>query len=207
MGIYTCFILYLSIVFANASPIPNIRLDESAYGATTFEILLANNETLKVNLSVQLLKHVLASGSTTTSTTITPILEKAKESNVDNLSKADTVPQYVTIEEAIEAFRQELIQKERAIGGLIQSIHIFYRHFRLEYGVNKDIKVRCAYDSDFEDKTLKIDCHEYKIINAKRLSSAGELENYVAFDTEYKSSEDTLLDLRNIKQTYNMEIS
>jgi hypothetical protein len=43
-------------------------------------------------------------------------------------------PQLVTVEEAIESFRKNIIRKEMEIAGIIESDHPFYRHFRLEYG-------------------------------------------------------------------------
>ncbi|XP_055385843.1 uncharacterized protein LOC129614904 [Condylostylus longicornis] len=200
-------ISYLFLAITGAAPTPNIRLDESAYGSTDFNIVLPNNETIKVNLSVQFLKHVAESGATIATTTTKTTTTINISSDSDNSLKADSVPQFVSVEEAIQTFKNDLIAKEVAIGGIIQSAQVFYRHFRLEYGEGEDIKIRCSYDSNFQEKTLKIDCQENIVTSAKRLTSSGELETYIAFNTDYQCSADTILDLRKIKQTYHMEIS
>jgi hypothetical protein len=63
-------------------------------------------------------------------------------------------PQLVTVEEAIESFRKNIIRKETEIAGIIESDHPFYRHFRLEYGDNIVIHIRCTYEANYAEQAL-----------------------------------------------------
>jgi capsule polysaccharide export protein KpsE/RkpR len=68
-------------------------------------------------------------------------------------------PQLVTVEEAIESFRKNIIRKEMEIAGIIESDHPFYRHFRLEYGDNIVIHIRCTYEANYAEQALTISCY------------------------------------------------
>lgn len=55
-------------------------------------------------------------------------------------------------------------------------------------------------------KTLNISCYEYHEYEAERILSNGEVEVVRIQDPDYKS-EVELIDMRNMKQVYTMEIS
>jgi hypothetical protein len=38
------------------------------------------------------------------------------------------------------------------IAGIIESDHPFYRHFRLEYGDNIVIHIRCTYEANYAEQ-------------------------------------------------------
>lgn len=135
---YKCvlLIIYLSLGLLRANPIPiNLSVNGDNKGNLEFNLLLPNNETLKIDLSFQLMKitHSLDNNTSTLATTTTEVPK----------------PQYFTVVEAIEAFRQDLIQKEKDIAGIIESEKIFYRHFKLEYD-QIDLTIRCTYDSNYK---------------------------------------------------------
>lgn len=237
MKLFIIILLNLLYIGIHSAPIPDINLnDSSSYGSKNFTILLPTNETIIVNLSVQMLKHTISSGtpitetSTTTTTTSSPIAEEVikdlnietttttattntpiaaeviKELNIDSKIAQNDSP-LITVEEAIEAFKQELMLKEKAIGGIIESDNIFYRHFQLNRDDEHEIKIRCTYNAVFKKRRLDINCFEYMEIATNRVLSNGELESYTAYDLEYKSNKNTLIDLRKYKQTYHMEIN
>lgn len=66
---------------------------------------------------------------------------------------------FPTIDDAIEAFRQDLILKERWIGGIIESPQVIYRYFNIKY-TTCEIVIRCEYFSKYLEKKLRIYCRE-----------------------------------------------
>ena len=110
-----------------------------------------------------------------------------------------------TIDEAIEAFRREIIEKESDIGGIIETKQAFYRHFKLEYD-NFDTPIRCTYDSRYIEKLLSIKCFEYREIETERILSNGDIETVLIQDKTYKRPNVEIIDVKNYRQTYNMVI-
>lgn len=197
-------LIVLSLLNAVIFSLPiDVKLNNENTGDAQFNVLLPSNETIQISLSVRLMKHVPSPEYSTSAPALSTTVLAGDSSHID---KADSVPQFVTVDEAIEIFRQDLISKEKNIGGIIYSDHIFYRHFKLEFGVGEEITIRCSYNSERIKKTLKIDCLEYRDAVTERLLSNGEVEELKIADTTYKS-EYILLDLRSLKQTFNMNIS
>jgi hypothetical protein len=190
-------------------------------GVTHFQVQLPNNDTIQIVLSVQLLKREEVITTETTTTTTTPlsitILEHQfskrnpeefiqEPAASDQVLKAETVPQYVSVVEAIEALRQELIEIETNLNSIIED-GTFYRRFLLEHDNQHEIGVRCSYNSNMKIKTLKIECLEFKEIAVTNILSNGKIEQ-TEIDTSYRSKF-TLLDLRKIKKSkkYHMNVS
>lgn len=111
-------------------------------------------------------------------------------------------PNLLTVEEAIEDFRQNLIMKELHIAGIFESEQPFYRHFRLEYDDGIAIPIRCTYDPHFTERKLKISCYEFRDFGTRRILSNGEFESEPL--PQYVP---VYVDDRNFKQTYSMSIS
>lgn len=188
------FMCLLVVASGFGAPTPSIQLNDSSSSNLEFQIILPNHDRIKIDLSLLLLKHQIYSdlNETTTTTTASTV-------------EVEPVP-YVTAEEAIEAFRQDLIKKEVNIAGYIESQHIFYRHFKLEFDGDKELRIRCSYDSNFERKSLKISCYEYREYKSERILSSGEIEHLTKYDTEFKSNYE-MLNMRSVKQAYHMNIS
>lgn len=164
-------------------PVSKVTKNDSEFDSvlpTTTPIPTSSNSEFKTELS-------------TTTTTIPNVEEESKLENIH----------IVTMEEAIELFRKHLIKKEVEIAGLIESNQPFFRHFKLEFGDNIEIAVRCTYNANYKQKSLKITCEEYKDFQSVRYYSNGELaqlEPQVSSDIEY-------VDMGKIKQTLSMNIS
>lgn len=69
---------------------------------------------------------------------------------------------FPTVDDAVENFRQNLIDKENNIAGIIESSNVFYRYFKLKY-LRSVIDIRCTYHSDYINRKLKITCCHYNI--------------------------------------------
>lgn len=169
-------------------------------GNLEFSVILPNNDTLKIDLSFQLMK-ISTSLDVPQADTATEL--RTTSSTTTTTSKP--VDKYFTVEETIEAFRQNLIRKETDIAGIIESDNKFYRHFRLEYD-NVYLTIRCTYDSNYKNRTLNIKCYEYREYETERIMSNGEIELFTAQDTTYRSDVE-LINIQNYMQTYNMTIS
>jgi len=199
MGKVLAFIFFnILIGILQASRIPVvIPSHEEVEERMEFDVLLPNKDVIQVDLFVRLMKGDSKNStqepseepSTTTTTETTPL-------NDD--------PNLVTVKDAIEAFRRELIQKESNIGGIIESTHPFYRHFQLEHGPSI-VRIRCTYDSDFEKKMLSIKCFEYKTVSEQRLLSNGDLET-IHSEKELEGSDLEFIDIAKYKQTFHMNI-
>lgn len=122
------------------------------------------------------------------------------QSILESTSIIPEIPQFVTVEEAIESFRKNLIQKEMEIAGIIESEHPFYRHFKLEYGDGVVLPIRCTYIANYEEQMLTISCYEYRELGSQRIFSNGEYESQaLQYTPEYINGS-------LIKQTYSMTI-
>lgn len=138
---------------------------------------------------------------TTTEWSTTTIIENTATDIQSESSSAEQL-QIMTVEEAIEAFRQHLIQKEMEIAGIIESNHAFYRHFNLEYDNGTEIPIRCTYEAKFTERSLKISCYEYRQYGSERIFSNGEIAK-----TEAMTSSSEYINVKSLKQTYSMTIS
>lgn len=198
---YTLFIIWCILVgFLKASPLPiNLTtLGANNKGSLEFTLLLPNNETLKIDLSFQLMK---LSGSLNN-----PQGNTENRTTITTTSTERSTVQYFTVEEAIEAFRQDLIRKEREIAGIIESENKFYRHFRLEFNEKTQLTNRCTYDSSYKDHKLNISCYEYREYETERILSNGEIEVFTTQDTSFRSDVE-LININKYKQTYEMIIT
>lgn len=68
---------------------------------------------------------------------------------------------YFTIKDAVQAFKDDLFEKEQQIGGAFESADVFYRHFTLNYG-KRVIQIRCGYYVDSIARDLNIYCLQWK---------------------------------------------
>ncbi|KNC33306.1 hypothetical protein FF38_06083 [Lucilia cuprina] len=129
---------------------PLINGDKSKY--INFKLTHLNSTfNVRVHLSLQLETH---SPDTTTTTTTTASLRdhtRGTRSYNNNNNSEKTF----TINDAIEAFRKDLIEKEINIGGIIESSTVFFRHFNLKYD-NCEIRLRCSYYSNYQYRKLNI---------------------------------------------------
>lgn len=199
--------------FVLALPLPlgiNIQ-DLNTTDNLSFALNLPNNDTVTIGLSFQLLSYSPAG-------ILKNNIEAVKQnndskSNVTIESTTTTITpkknvlkrNIVTVEEAIENFRQDLIKKEIEISGIIQSKDIFYRHFKLEFDDDQALTIRCSYDSNFNLRSLSIKCFEYHQYETERVLSNGEVEVFMKEDIEYKSDVE-YIDFKTMKQTYSMNI-
>lgn len=200
-----------------------------------FYLNLPNNDTVEVGLSFRLLtvnesnylKYGTAAAATTTATTQFPYTTTAEittaeyDGNIESLhdvmqndferafEESDSIDEstykFITVEEAIESFRKDLIKKEIDIAGIIESKDKFYRHFKLEFEEDKFIKIRCTYDSNYAMRSLKISCYEYHEFESERILSNGEVEYFKQHDESFKS-ELRIIKSDNLQQTYHMNI-
>lgn len=157
--------------------------------------------------------------STTTETTSTPLVETTStfdstitpsnqsfrtsrtDSETEKLAYRDSEPRLLTVEEAIEDFRQNLIMKELEIAGIFESEYPFYRHFKLEYENDVTVPIRCTYEAYYEDRKLQISCYEYRDFGSHRILANGEISD------EPEPVMPAYIDVRSVKQTYTMSIS
>lgn len=203
----SCFIILftLFIPFIRSGPIP-IKLDENQgnKGKLEFALQLPNNDTVQIDLSF----HLLTISKTLPTT---PVNNSEEEHNFATTTTEQPTteklePKYVTVAEAIETFRQDLIKKELEIAGIIESDHLFYRHFKLQFADNIDLAIRCTYDSNYAKHSLNISCYEYHEFETERILSNGEVEIVKLQDLSYKTDVE-FIDARHVTQMYKMEIS
>lgn len=192
----------LTAVAINAVPV-NIPLGHDNVGTLNFNLELPNNDTVEIGLSFKLLTTTTDSAS-----------RDSVGADVDKVAASTTTmtplevldKNFVSVEEAIEGFRQNLIKKEMEIAGIIESTNVFYRHFMLEFSDDVHVAIRCTYDSDYEQRLLRITCYEYHEYETERILSNGEVEIIKKHDPGYKSDVE-ILNLKSMKQTYKMDIS
>lgn len=227
MALIALFSIFSSIVILSFAIPIDLNLKSDVTDDIDFNINLPNNDTVQIHLSFRLLKITNLTKTITTTTTTEPTTpvdtntthiqnDVFHYSSTENgfLNPKDTdveiIPpeekKIVTLKEAIEAFRQDLIKKEKDIGGLIQSDHIFYRRFDIAFEQNKSIKIRCAYDSNYQQRLLRISCFEYHEIEGERILSNGEVEYFTENDPT-QTSDIIYVDLNKMKQTLYMDIS
>lgn len=206
----TTLVLLLSFLIAtitNAAPV-HIPLERDNVGTLNFNLELPNKDTVEIGLSFKLLTTTVESDpDDNLLTTITTV-----ESDDDSITTLKTTTpamklddNFVSVEEAIEGFRRDLIKKEMEISGIIESNHIFHRHFMLEFSDSIKLAIRCTYDSDYEKRSLHISCYEYHEYETERILSNGEVETIRRHDPDYKTAVE-ILDLKSMKQTYKMDI-
>lgn len=177
----------------------------------TFALNLPNNDTVTIGLSFKLLSYFPA-GILKNTSNVDLSLQNDEESShptqrtTTTLSTLTEERNIITVEEAIEKFRQDLIKKEIEISGIIQSKDIFYRHFKLEFNDDQALTIRCTYDSNYNLRTLNIKCYEYHEYETERVLSNGEVEVFIKEDLEYKSDVE-LIDFKKMKQVYTMNVS
>lgn len=181
----------------------NIPLgNENAETRINFNLDLPNNDTIEIGLFFKLLTK------TEPTTTTDDVNDDAGVYEADLKTTTSTSQldnNYITVEEAIEGFRRDLIKKEMEIAGIIESNHIFYRHFMLEFSDTLQIAIRCTYDSNYEQRSLQITCYEYHEYETERILSNGEIETIKKYEPDYKTDVE-ILDLKSMKQTYRMNI-
>lgn len=202
-------ILSLYSASINGKNIPINLNDNNNSGNIGFNITLPSNDVIEVGLSFKLIAvtYLENNQGNNNSPTTNRNDDDDDDQGIQNTEAVNlTERKYVTVEEAIEGFRKELIRKEMDISGIIESKEPFYRHFKLEFDDDVTLTIRCTYDSDYKERSLKISCYEYREYNMERYLSNGELEVINIQDANYKSDDVALVDLRTMKQTYNMNI-
>ena len=194
-------LLLLTSVFAlniNSAPIPiPLNLEYANTGNLKFDLHLPNNDTVQIGLFFKLLT---ISDVKNASVATTP-------SEEEDITTSVPIKKYVTVEEAIEGFRQALLKKERDIAGIIESKDVFYRHFKLEFDEDKMLAIRCTYDSNYAARSLNISCYEYHEFETERILSNGEVELIKEYDPNYKSTDVEYVDVKTMRQTYQMTVS
>lgn len=173
-----------------------ISLDKENKGNLNFALQLPNNDSVQIGLSFKLFTYT---------NTTPPIIDEGKSASTEASIDRET-KKFITVDEAIEAFRQALIEKEKEIAGIIESESVFYRHFKLEFDDDIDLTIRCTYDSNYENRTLSIECYEYREFETVIISSSGEVETITQHDPDYKSDVE-ILNFKSMKQVYKMAIS
>lgn len=173
-----------------------------------FEVKLPNNDVITIELSFNLLKASVPLGdepsiSSTLETTTIATTSTTTSSKVE--SGDGGAQKFFTVEEAIEAFRQDLILKEKDIAGIIESERPFYRHFKLVYDENS-LTIRCTYDSNYQRRTLNIACFEYHEYQAERILANGDVEMILLPSTEGHSDLE-IINVKNYQQMYDMVIT
>uniref|UniRef100_A0A1A9W514 Uncharacterized protein n=1 Tax=Glossina brevipalpis TaxID=37001 RepID=A0A1A9W514_9MUSC len=115
----------------------NIRIVDLKDYTQTYKmnITLLNDTTrTMVHLSLQLLTQLSKDKISTTTTTIPP------QTNYNRAARHGDYKLF-TIDDVIEAFKKDLIEKETNIGGIIESALAFHRHFNLKCE-NCEIRVK-----------------------------------------------------------------
>lgn len=190
----------LTVATINAALV-NIPLRHDNAGTLNFNLELPNNDTVEIGISFKLLKFVEST------------YDDDEGYNADDQAVETSTPavqlddnNFVSVEDAIEGFRRDLIKKEMEIAGIIESNHVFYRHFMLEFSDSIQLAIRCTYDSNYEERSLRITCYEYHEFETERILSNGEVEIIKKHEPDYKTDVE-ILNLKSMKQTYKMDIS
>jgi len=112
------------------------------------------------------------------------------------------------VDEVIELFHANLIEKEKNIGGILNATAPFYRHFNLQYKVSA-ISIRYLYKSNYEKKTLNIKCTQYiEPTIIERILANGEIEQTFVEKTPNTLKHVILNeDINNYVQTETMTIT
>lgn len=207
-----CIILLLSACLAYGGVINLKHEDIRNLG---FKLQLPNNDTVDVELFFKLLRvrgdNIPTEGegavaADENSTTTEAIIVTTVEDDIMQSDFETRLQNPISVDEVIEAFRQDLITKELDISGIIQSDHAFYRHFKFDFVDGRSLKIRCTYESDFKERSLDISCYEYREFDTERILSNGEAEIFKRHDPNHKPTI-RVIDWRNMQQTYNMRIS
>jgi len=117
------------------------------------------------------------------------------------VSQQQQQQQHPTVEDAVENFHRNLIQKERDIGGIINARTVTNRFFKLQYS-RSVINVRCSYHSDFKNKTLRIYCHQFTApgnSNQRQL-----LEKSYIFERDFKNYDESKTTPQNAQSQRNI---
>lgn len=202
----------------NYNSFSTVSGDTSKY--INFQIKVLNNTfNVRVHLSIQLENHNFNKTSLTSSTTTTTT--PTSKPYVRQYRSYDEIEKHFTIDDAIEAFRKDLIEKETNIGGIIESSNVFFRHFNLKYD-NCEIRIRCSYYSNFSYRKLNIYCFEYDTeikkdlvyLNAYRRMDeqiarerkVGEIETSPLFERSRNSINIRTINVNDYLQTLHMSI-
>lgn len=202
-------LMYLWPLLVHGVPINLVSLGADNTGNLDFNLQMPNKDIVQVGIFFKLLTVTAENNGTITTepTTETSLGDDGEIHLTTTTAATTTEPEkkYVTVTEAIEGFRQNLIKQEMDIAGVIESEHIFYRHFKLEFDDDKSLAIRCTYDSNYRARALQITCYEYHEFEAERILSNGEVEYIRQHDPDYKTDIE-FINLRGMKQTYEMVI-
>uniref|UniRef100_A0A1A9VNN2 Uncharacterized protein n=1 Tax=Glossina austeni TaxID=7395 RepID=A0A1A9VNN2_GLOAU len=125
------------------------------------ERILSNGEIEKLLTQLSEDKISTTTTTTTTTTTISPRISTLQTNN--NRSARHDSHKLFTINDVIEAFKKDLIEKETNIGSIIESALVFHRHFNLKYE-NCEIRIKYSYYSNYVYRKLNIHCFEFNDI-------------------------------------------
>lgn len=205
--LFCCWSCTLSVASKIPIPVTDHNINKQN-NSVEFDLTLPNNDVIRIDLSFNLLKASIPwgdgpwiSSNNTTSTTTTTM----RTTTMGTADHTSTNREFFSVEEAIEAFRQDLIKKEMDIAGIIESERPFYRHFKLVYDENS-ITIRCTYDSNYHERFLNISCFEYYEYQAERVLSNGDVEMVIMPDTSTRSDIE-IINIADYKQTYKMNIT
>lgn len=112
-----------------------------------------------------------------------------------------------TIDDVIRAFKKNLRNSERKLGGILESDQPFYRHFLLQFK-NTNVPVRCMYSPVFSHHSLTIDCAEYRQLQRERIYSNGEVESFTD-SVHSERAENLIIEAESVNaytQAYHMNI-
>lgn len=154
-----------------------------------FNLIIDKPMKINVNLTIELFKENL----------------KYNKNMRFKRSVVNTEYKFPTVNDAIEAFRKNLIEKENNIGGIIDTPYVIYRFFNLKYSTC-EIPIRCSYQSDFLKRSLNIYCTQYKtnVYNSRYTYN----KDYM-FERNYDQSSNNIgnVDISDYQQTLSMTIT
>lgn len=156
-----------------------------------FNLIIDKPMKINVNLTIELYKENL----------------KYNKNMRFKRSVVNTEYKFPTVNDAIEAFRKNLIEKENNIGGIIDTPYVIYRFFNLKYSTRTcEIPIRCSYQSDFLKRSLNIYCTQYKtnVYNSRYTYN----KDYM-FERNYDQSSNNIgnVDISDYQQTLSMTIT
>jgi len=205
---FTLILLYIFAGIIEANRIPLIiPSSEDVEERMEFNLILPNKDIVEVDLYVRFIKSENSTNelpSTTTTTTAPNELPDTTTTTAPN-NRDNREPGLISVKEAIDVFKRELIRKESEIGGIIESRQPFYRHFQFDYGKNS-IKVRCEYISNHRMLSLTINCLEYRKVSETNLLANGEME-VTETERAIDGSELEYIDFVKYKQSLHMNIN
>ena len=153
--------------------ISSFRYFESSKQASSEYNIPNTSLCLKINVTIELIDNNLPEQNTS--------LLKITYSDQRNESYNAKRSVY-TILDAIDAFKKDLVEKEKRIGGILESSGVFHRHFNLVYD-KCEIRIKSSYYSNYVKRTLNIYCFEFSENNTEKLHKREALNARASYNT------------------------